>query len=169
MVMVIFLPQPQASAQSIPPECPTGLYQITFPQLQDRTLASVKTSELLVSQIGTAPFENTGKLLEPPQTIAVVTRDLSQFWRMRVRKEDVRNLEVEYLLKSTDGSFNVFKNAKAKTLGIKPTSCPEYANTAVVEGGIQFEFRDIFNTGSVGMNKGELTVCVKRQGNAACF
>lgn len=169
---VLALPLPQTLAQSIPPQNPNELYQLSF--ASNRGLTPVNSSDILDSTTGKAQWQNIQQLVAPPSfnTTRPIQRELDDFWRMRVRIEDLQaGLKAEYKFTATGGTSNPFNNAnidESFSSEVTPVSTDTVDGTAIVRGRVRVRFNNIsqYRNGSFS---GRLSVCVKRLDTNICL
>jgi hypothetical protein len=168
VVALMALPQPQVLAQSVPPD-PEQLYQVSFPR-EGLTISEFKSQELFTEIDLSDTVNNSGDLRGKPLPLSpAISRDLREFWKMRVRAEDVQFLLPEYKLSADNGKANPFNNViKFDNLQITEVSRDPNTNTVVVQGGVRLQFQDISNFfGKADTFSGRLSVCVKRRDTGA--
>lgn len=164
IVGLLAFPQLPALAQTTAPQDPQQLYELRI--TVDRIIPALKEAEMLANTQGYAANEQQ-LLIAPPYNAALV-RQLPQFWRMKVKQEDVGLLEARYEIKGGSGPFNPFNNVLIKPLGIKVISSEPNGNT-IVEGGLSLEFSNFANYGNQDRYSGNLSVCVKRTDSTNCL
>ncbi|MEM7554392.1 MAG: hypothetical protein AAF378_09880 [Cyanobacteria bacterium P01_A01_bin.84] len=153
---LLALPQLQTYAQTSPPPDPLGIYQLSFAERLDISSLNIFSSEKDIAR-------TREELLAPAPFNELLSRELPQLWKMRVRSEDVEHLEVEYKINPTNTQGNPFTNVTLEPLAIVPVSSDPDTKTVVVQGGVRLTFSNLSTAGNAGNYQGQLSVCVKRK------
>ncbi|KYC38343.1 hypothetical protein WA1_39125 [Scytonema hofmannii PCC 7110] len=165
IVGLLTFPQLSALAQTTQPQEPQQLYELTVSP--DKIIPSLQEMEILMNK---QVYVMDGQdLLAPPLPYnASITRNLPQFWRMKVKQEDLP-VEGKYEITGNNGTLNPFNNVKINPLDVVTLSKDPSNNTAIVQGGFSLEFTNFSNYGNQSQYSGKLTICVKRKDSATCL
>lgn len=147
---------------------PTAINQLATPQ--QVTIPPIKQTEI-TPVVTTEPIKNQQDLLVPPRLSAVITRDITNLWQMRVPIEQVPLLYATYELKAINGTDNVMSNnisnnssvpVLIEPLPIVEVSRDLNSKTAVVQGGVRLTM-DLLNTRFAGNYTASMTVTVNQR------
>jgi hypothetical protein len=153
--------QPPTFAQSTTSECQAPLYQTFYYQEKIPALTASDIMGGLEGNDGLAEqVSSEAELLAgaPPFKLSI-TRNLQQFWRMRVQSTDVPFLKAKYKVVNTNPTGNPFNKVDVTQLGNidSVASCSD--GSAIVQGGVTFVFGNISGMTS-GTHTGQLQMCV---------
>jgi hypothetical protein len=164
VVALLFAPQPKVLGQQLnSPGCQAPLYSLSAVINNIPTLEGKEIVDIDVQQVTTEQELLSGK---PPYKQNAV-RNISSFWQMRVKNDDLSSLsgdKVKYQIVPDNIPGNPFKNVNAIPIsGIKQYSSCSTDGTVVIEGGLSLEFRELSLL--LGGNYGaQITVCVPVNG-----
>lgn len=167
LVALSLTPQPKVFAQSNSTGCEAEPYQLSIIQLTDTptlTATDIINDTDFVEQIGNNQ-EQSLPTISPYRSN--VTKDVSQYWQMRVNNSDlpINASDVKYRLKSSNEANNPFQENKVELRALGSIEQIENCSdeTTVIAGGISLQFNELSQL-TPGTFKSEIEVCVPVNG-----